>query len=643
VTAFVGVDLGKTGCRARLVADGRSLLATGPGARGLADPGGLAGAAEAVTRTVDEACTRAGLEADALDSVLVGAAGAEASPVDALDLAHLLAAALRCREVGVTSDAVIAHAGALVGAPGAVVAMGTGAVSVGVGGSGILRQIDGWGYWLGDDGSGAWIGRAALRGALLAREERGQQTSLVAAAEARFGNLGGGVHAAVMSGGDVAASTAAFVPDVVACADAGDAVARDVLTSAATLLAAGVTAAADAVGETVVTAVGGLTEVPLLMDAWRRSLPPRLSAVSALGSPLDGAVLLAQRSGLPHEASVMRVTADATVTMATAVPSVAKPDVSSRVDVDLLATEQVRTDVADLDMRTPEELVDVLLAAEATVPAAVRAARTEIAAAVALVEAAFVAGGRLVYVGAGTPGRLAALDAAECPPTFGTDPGQVLAILAGGNEAAAVAIEGAEDDEDAARRDVSVVAVADRDVVVGVSASGRTPYVLAALEAAGERGAATVAVVNNPESPASRLVDVAIELLTGPEVLAGSTRLKCGTAAKVVLNTLSTAAMIRTGKSYGGWMVDVQATNEKLHRRARRILREATGVDDATAAKALEAADWRTKTALVAILANVPATEAKVWLDATGGRVRDALALTDSVVRTPMADDGSES
>jgi N-acetylmuramic acid 6-phosphate etherase len=297
-------------------------------------------------------------------------------------------------------------------------------------------------------------------------------------------------------------------------------------------------------------------------------------------------------------------------------------------DVDALLTERVRPDLDDLDERPVEELVALLLDAEATVPSVVAHVRSELAAAVRLVEQAFARQGRLVYIGAGTPGRLAAVDAAECPPTFSTPPGQVVAVLAGGNEAAAAAVEGAEDDDGAGRRDVGALDLTSADVVVGISASGRTPYVVGALEAARERGARTVAVVNNPDSSVGAGCDVVIELLTGVEVLAGSTRLKAGTAQKVVLNTLSTSAMIRAGKTYGAWMVDVAASNEKLRRRARRIVREATGVDDAEAIRVLDECDWHTKTALVAVLAGLDAEAARARLTRADGRVRRAVEPT---------------
>lgn len=618
MTVLMGVDLGKTGGRARLMAAGvPTPVVECPGACGLADAGGVAKASSVVRTLVQDALTAAGLGDRPVDGLVVGAAGAEAHPRAAEELALALRDELRT-PVAVASDSVTAHAGALGGRPGVVLAMGTGAVAVAVGNDGEFRQLDGWGYWLGDDGGGSWIGRQALRAALLAMEGRGSETALSASAELRFGPLTG-LPSALASEGQVAASTASFVPDVVRCAGEGDAVAQEVLADAARLLADTAAAAAAAVGAGTVTAVGGLTRVDSLMALWRARLPDELAVVPALGSPLDGAVLLAQRTDLPHESRVLRLAGPSA-------RGAARESTPGPVDVDTLETEQVQADLLDLDRLSPAGLVDALLDAEATVPSAVHAARDTIVQAVNLIEGAFDSGGRLVYVGAGTPGRLAALDAAECPPTFGTPPAQVVAVLAGGDQAAAAAVEGAEDDAEAGRRDLLRAAVSARDVVVGISASGRTPYVLAALAAARESGAATVAVVNNADSEARAVADVTIELRTGAEVLAGSTRLKAGTSQKVVLNALSTAAMVRSGKSFGAWMVDVQTSNEKLRRRARRIVREATGADDETALRALRQADWHTKTALVAILADVDVSRAGELLDGAGGRVRDAIA-----------------
>ena len=605
-----GVDLGKTTCRVRAVRDGQVLGEVRvPGSRGLADPGGADAARAAIAAALAVVRRDAGLPDDTTFDVLaVGAAGSEAAPA----LGRALLVGLQARELVLTSDAIISHAGAFSGGPGAVVAIGTGAVAVGLGGRGLVR-VDGLGYWLGDDGGGSWIGRRALRHALDARAGRGPATSLLALAEERYGDLAR-LPGTLAAGDRVAAVTAAFAVDVVAAAESGDALAREVLEAAGEALARTTTAAARESGTDLVAAIGGLG--PVLADHWRGHLPDDVTVVAAAGSALDGAVLLAERTDLPHEAHVDRLSGGGG----------GRGGVGAVSGLDLLATEQVRADLADLDTASPERLVDLLLAAEATVPAAVAAARVSIAAAVALAEKALLAGGRLLYVGAGTPGRLAAQDAAEIPPTFGTDPSRVVAILAGGSEASAKAVEGAEDRAENGRADVLARAPGPDDLVVVIAASGRTPYVLEALRAAREHGASTVAIVNNPGSVIAAEADVAIELLTGPEVLAGSTRMKAGTAQKVVLNVLSTSAMVRTGKSYGAWMIDVHASNAKLRRRAQRMLTEATGVTEDEARVALEAADGRPKTALVSILARVDAATAENALSKSDGRARDAVA-----------------
>ncbi len=604
MTLVAGVDLGKTSCRIRVEQDGNPIgTVEVPGTRGLADPGG----ADAARAAIAAGLERLRPPAD-IDVLVLGAAGAEAAGAG---LDHRLVGQFNglAHELVLTSDAITSHAGAFSGGAGAVVAIGTGTVAVGLGPLGLTR-VDGLGYWLGDDGSGAWIGRLALRHVLDTFRGQGFPTSLVAAAEARYGDLAR-LPGTLMVGDRVAATTAAFTRDVVAAAESGDRIALQVLDAAGGALAQTLAHAAALSGTERVTAVGGLAGVALLVERLRRHLPEDLEWTEPEGTALDGAVLLATRTDLQHEAHMTRFRLEATAASA----------------MDQLATEQVRPDLDDLDDRSPEQLVDVLLEAEATVPAAVAAARSEIAAAVALAEKALLAGGRIVYVGAGTPGRLAAQDAAEIPPTYGTDPDRVVAVLAGGGQASATAVEGAEDRADLGRSDLLALAPGPDDLVVGIAASGRTPYVLAALEAARDSGAPTVAIVNNPGSAIAAAADVAIELLTGPEVLAGSTRLKAGTAQKVVLNVLSTSAMVRTGKSYGAWMIDVRAVNEKLRRRAQRMLTEATGVSDEEALTALEAAGWRTKTALVAILARVDADSAQNALTTSDGRAREAVAL----------------
>ncbi|MGB7448042.1 MAG: N-acetylmuramic acid 6-phosphate etherase [Ornithinimicrobium sp.] len=291
-----------------------------------------------------------------------------------------------------------------------------------------------------------------------------------------------------------------------------------------------------------------------------------------------------------------------------------------------LDTERAQPGLRDLDIRSTREVLTAIAEEDATVPAAVAAATEAITAAVEVTVDRLTRGGRLVYVGAGTPGRLGLLDAAECVPTFGTDPGLVVALMAGGSRAASAAVEGAEDDHESAERDLAAMDLQPEDVVLAVSSSGRTPYALGAAVAARGVGAATIGLSNNVGSRLSALVDVAIEVQTGPEVIAGSTRMKAGTAQKLVLNMVSTATMVRLGKTYGNLMVDLRATNTKLRARSVRIVSGATGVPDDRAAAVLDSADGEVKTAIVAISGRTDAERARQYLQLSDGRVREAMS-----------------
>jgi N-acetylmuramic acid 6-phosphate etherase len=288
-----------------------------------------------------------------------------------------------------------------------------------------------------------------------------------------------------------------------------------------------------------------------------------------------------------------------------------------------LVTESRREDV-DYSVRSTRELVELMNREDASVPAAVGSVAGKLSAAIDAIVERLRAGGRLVYVGAGSSGAIAALDADECEATFSTKPGQVVALVAGAGLSGG-AREAAEDDARAGDRAVEELGVSDRDAVVAVSASGRTPYVLAALERARAAGAVTVAVVAAHGSDLSTVVDYELAVVVGPEVVAGSTRLKAGTAQKLVLNTISTVAMIRLGKTYGDLMVDVRASNAKLAARARRIVRVATGVSEDEAETALAAADGSAKVAVVALLREIDADEARARLERAGGDIGSAL------------------
>jgi len=279
----------------------------------------------------------------------------------------------------------------------------------------------------------------------------------------------------------------------------------------------------------------------------------------------------------------------------------------------------------DLDLRSTLDLVRLMNEEDSTVPAAVGRALPAIARAIDAIAQRLAAGGRLVYVGAGSAGRLGVLDASECGPTYGTPEGQVLGLIAGGPAAVARAAEGAEDDGGAGAADLARLGLSAADAVVGISASGRTPYVLGAVSYAAAQGALTVGIACNAGTPLGRAVGHAIEVETGPEIIAGSTRLKAGTAQKLVLNMLSTVVMVRLGKTYGGLMVDLRATSDKLRDRARRIVAQASRVDDDRARAALAEAGGQVKVAVLMLRCGLPAAPAAALLEAAGGSLRRAL------------------
>lgn len=296
-------------------------------------------------------------------------------------------------------------------------------------------------------------------------------------------------------------------------------------------------------------------------------------------------------------------------------------DVLSQLDTEASTTER-----GDLDLLSTAELVRRMNAEDRLVPAAVAECSAEIAAAIDGITERFRRGGRLIYIGAGTAGRIGVLDASECPPTFGTDPSMVVGVIAGGETAIRSAVENAEDDAEAAGISLRELGLGERDTVVGLSASGRTPYVVGGLKYARGVGALTVAIASNAGSETGAAAHVAIEVVTGPEFISGSTRLKSGTAQKLVVNMLTTLSMIKLGKTYRGVMVDLLATNEKLHARSIRTVSQLAGVDVDEASRALAAADGSVKLALLMLATGASAADASAALDAAAGILRDAVA-----------------
>ncbi|MEU1178166.1 N-acetylmuramic acid 6-phosphate etherase [Streptomyces sp. NPDC005820] len=291
-----------------------------------------------------------------------------------------------------------------------------------------------------------------------------------------------------------------------------------------------------------------------------------------------------------------------------------------------LTTEAFRPELADIDRLPTLDLARLMNGEDAGVPAAVAAQLPRIAAVIDAVAERMARGGRLVYAGAGTAGRLGVLDASECPPTFNTAPGQVVGVLAGGPTAMITSVEGAEDSPELAVADLETLRLTADDTVIGVSASGRTPYAIGAVEHARARGALTVGLSCNAGSALAAAAEHGIEVVVGPELLTGSTRLKAGTAQKLVLNMVSTITMIRLGKTYGNLMVDVRASNDKLRARSRHIVALATGAGDREIEAALAATDGEVKHAILVLLAEVDGPTAARLLEESGGHLRAALA-----------------
>ena len=287
-----------------------------------------------------------------------------------------------------------------------------------------------------------------------------------------------------------------------------------------------------------------------------------------------------------------------------------------------LITEQQNPNSMHVDSLSALEIVQLMNQEDKQVPLAIEKCLPQIAQAVECIVAAFQQGGRLVYIGAGTSGRLGVLDASECPPTFGVSPEMVKGIIAGGERALRHPIEGAEDSKAQAVVDLQTIQFSSKDVLVGIAASGRTPYVIGALEYAKSLGSVTVSIASNPNSAMANIVDIAIDTVVGPEVLTGSSRLKSGTAQKLVLNMLTTASMILMGKCYQNLMVDVQASNEKLKARAIRIVMQATDCDKALAEETLKQADQNAKLAIMMILSGLDRAQAEALLEKHQGKLQ---------------------
>lgn len=608
----IGVDGGATKTAAVILDREGHVLGRGQSAAANPFVVGWEGAREAILAAVTAAARDAGVQVDRAQAMTWALGGVErpAERQKALALAQTMVPGVPVR---VENDALAALVGGLGVPRGMVLIAGTGMIAYGRGEDGTSARAGGWGYAL-DVGSAHALALAGLRAVL--RDGEGSdlptrlRTLLLRALDLEQPNqVIPWLYAADRSHAEVAA----LAPWVVRAAAEGDTVAADLVAEAADVLAALVASVARRL-------FPGEEDVPLV-----------LSGGLLLGEPFyRDAVAQSIRTQVPR-ARLFLPYADAAVGAARLawemVGQTLEPYPAPSLDREEgpWASESRNVFTRELDRRSDEQVVGLMHVEDRRAVRAVRAVLPDIARAVDAIAARMAQGGRLIYVGAGTSGRLGVLDASECPPTFGVDPHVVVGVIAGGDVALRRAVEGAEDVAEDGARAVADLNVGPLDTVVGITASGRTPYVLGALEEARRRGALTVGVICNLPAPVADLAEITIAPLVGPEVITGSTRLKAGTAQKLVLNMLSTATMIRLGKVYDNLMVDVQQDNEKLRARARRIVMEATGVDVETAASALQQSGGDVKVAIVSLLTQRPPGEARERLLRSGGRIREAI------------------
>ncbi len=611
----IGVDGGASKTAAAVLDERGQVVGRGRSGSSNYHHVGLDGARAALMAAMQEASSSAGVALSQLAAATWALAGT-GRPKDKQLFEDLRAEVLPAIPGRVETDAVAALVGGSGARYGVVLIAGTGVIAYGENAEGDRTCAGGWGYLL-DHGGGYDLARQALQAIALATDGDDLATSL-SARILHFLNLGQPIELVswAYAPDREVAEIAALTPLVLAEAGAGDLVARDVVTRGADVLARAVDAVARRLGICeqpfpLVLAGGLLTK----NDFYRQVVTQAVSTRNPHAQPL-----------LPR--------ADAAVGAALLALEVLGHSLSRRPEIELpgaddwasaWASEQRNVLTRDLDLHTTLEMVGLMHLEDRRAVAAVRPNLPVIAEAVDAIAARMRQSGRLIYVGAGTSGRLGVLDASECPPTFSTQSGQVIGIIAGGEKALVSAAEGAEDEKDAGRQAIAELEVGPLDSVVGIAASGRTPYVAGALEEARRRGALTVALVCNLPVPLAHIVDHVVAPLVGPEVLTGSTRLKAGTAQKLVLNMLSTCVMVRLGKTYGNLMVDVRPQNIKLQKRARRIVAQACDISEEEAATALTGSAGDVKVAIVSTLLRCTPQEAANRLARADGRVRAAL------------------
>lgn len=613
----IGVDGGGSKTAVIILDELGQVLGRGQGGTANYHHHGLEQAGQNLLAAMQSAAQDAGVELAQATAAFWALAGVD-RPVDHERMHELAAQLLPGIPVGIGNDAVAALAGGLNGRrEGIVLIAGTGMIAYGENSTGAQFRAGGWGYIV-EQGSGYSVAKEAIKAVLLATDE--QQDTLLTQIfiEALQLDQITDVVTWLYARDRHISQVAALSPLVLAAAEANDFVAQSVVSQEAEALAKSVWAVARKLGLekrpfplVLAGSLVGKSELyrQLVIQSVHTRLPlaqPQLPQ----HDPAVGAALVALKEsrGVEGQGSGGE--------KALLLPRSSAP----------LPTSERRNILSQhLDQLPTTNLVGLMHLQDKLAAASLGSILPNIATAIDAIASRMGQGGRLIYVGAGTSGRLGVLDASECPPTFSSDPDQVLGIMAGGLHALTHSVEGAEDDLEGGALAVAKLNVGPLDSVVGIAASGRTPFVLGALQEANGCGALTIALTCNLPAPIADEAELLLAPPVGPELLTGSTRLKAGTAQKLVLNMLSTGVMVRLGKTYGNLMVDLQVKNEKLRARARRMVAQACGIDEEAATAVLEACGGNVKTAIVSQLANLPPAAAQTALAQTNGNVRQAL------------------
>jgi len=599
MSVVIGVDGGATKTVATVVAEDGSVLSVGTA--GGANPLVWGDAAfDNIRSACDAALTVAQTDWEDVSFAFVGMAGADEpnSNSQKFALSHLQPKLPI--PFALDNDGIVAHAGALAGRDGIVAVAGTGAIAIGIA-NGQRVRVDGMGHWFGDEGSATWIALQGLRAATRAQDGRGEQTKLTEVLPKALMVNSLRDAASLLASGDLTKFDLAFAAVTVAkAAEEGDKVAQKILQDAASSLAESVVAVAKKLAhfDLPVSFTGGVfrltSKMPdLFREALSRQIPSAQVQEPQLPPHLGAALLAAKQIGWDVNERWIDKLVETGKQWGYFDLGAGLVEVLPR-----LLSEQRNPASMFLDQLDVEAILNLINDEDQKVAPAVRQEIPAIAQAVRWAVRGLSRGGRLIYVGAGTSGRLGIMDAAECPPTFGTPPNWVIGVIAGGPQAVFRAVEGAEDDMEAGREEMRKLDVGENDVIVGLSVSGRTPFVIAAMDEARKRGAKTVAITVNRDAPIAAVADVVIAPVVGPEIVAGSTRMKAGTAQKLILNMISTATMVRLGRVRSNLMIDLRTWSVKLRERAKRIVAQLAGVSIPEAEKALEANNWEVRKAI---------------------------------------------